>query len=49
MKCAQEMIRRFRESKLEQVPRKKNMVADALAKLSSQKKSTMLGVILLEI
>ncbi|XP_063942814.1 uncharacterized protein LOC135150442 [Daucus carota subsp. sativus] len=49
MRYAQELIGKFREIKLEQIPRSENADADALAKLGSQRDAHMLGVIPLEI
>lgn len=45
----QELLAKFREVKLDQIPRGKNTNADALAKLGSQRESTLLGVIPLQI
>ena len=49
MRLAQELICKFREVNLEQIPRAENFEADALAKLGSQREATLLGVIPLEI
>ena len=49
MRYAQELIEKFREVKLEKIPRAENADADALAKLVSQRDAHMLGVIPLEI
>ncbi|XP_063948132.1 uncharacterized protein LOC135152219 [Daucus carota subsp. sativus] len=49
MRYAQELIGKFREIKLEQIPRSENADADALAKLGSQRDAHMLRVIPLEI
>ncbi|XP_063947517.1 uncharacterized protein LOC135152036 [Daucus carota subsp. sativus] len=49
MQYAQELILKFRETKLEQILRSDNADADALAKLCSQRDAHMLGVIPLEI
>ena len=49
MRYAQELIGKFKEIKLEQIPRAENSDADALAKLGSQRDADMLGVIPLEI
>ncbi|KAK1398908.1 hypothetical protein POM88_008771 [Heracleum sosnowskyi] len=49
MRYSEELISRFKEVNLEQIPRAQNTDADALAKLGSQKEATMLGVIPLEI
>lgn len=49
MRYAQELMEKFKEVNLEQVPRSKNSEADALAKLGSQRESTLLGVIPLEV
>ena len=43
--CTRQLLSKFKEIKLEAVPRGMNEEADALAKLGSQKNSTLLGVI----
>ncbi|XP_074327395.1 uncharacterized protein LOC141665314 [Apium graveolens] len=49
MRHAQELMGKFKEVNLEQIPRAQNADADALAKLGSQREATLLGVIPLEI
>lgn len=49
LRYSQELIAKFREVKLDQIPRGKNTNAHALAKLGSQRDSTLLGVIPLQI
>ncbi|XP_074377037.1 uncharacterized protein LOC141718555 [Apium graveolens] len=49
MRHAEELMGKFKEVNLEQIPRTQNADADALAKLGSQRKATLLGVIPLEI
>ncbi|XP_074323582.1 uncharacterized protein LOC141660495 [Apium graveolens] len=49
MRHAQELMGKFKEVNLEQIPRTQNADADALAKLGSQREATLLGVIPLEI
>ncbi|XP_074360235.1 uncharacterized protein LOC141700333 [Apium graveolens] len=49
LRCAQRLIGKFKEVRLEFVPRKKNSNADALAKMGSQQEAVLLGSIPLEI
>ncbi|XP_074356057.1 uncharacterized protein LOC141695732 [Apium graveolens] len=49
LRCTQRLIEKFREVKLECVPREKNINADALAKMGSQQEVVLLGSIPLEI
>ncbi|XP_074358190.1 uncharacterized protein LOC141697610 [Apium graveolens] len=49
LKCAQRIIARFNEVRLELIPRGKNEGADELAKLGSSREATLLGVVLLDI
>ncbi|XP_074328834.1 uncharacterized protein LOC141666392 [Apium graveolens] len=49
LRCTQRQIEKFREVRLECVPREKNNNADALAKMGSQQEAVLLGSIPLEI
>ncbi|XP_074351503.1 uncharacterized protein LOC141690618 [Apium graveolens] len=49
LKCAQRIIARFNEMRLELIPRGQNEGADKLAKLGSRRKSTLLGTVPLDI
>lgn len=49
MRYTQELISRFKEVNLEQIPRVENGCADTFTKFCSQGKATLLGVIPLEI
>ncbi|XP_074374593.1 uncharacterized protein LOC141715004 [Apium graveolens] len=48
-RCTKKMIGKFKEVRLECVPREKNSNADALAKMGCQQEAVLLGSILLEI
>ncbi|XP_074328487.1 uncharacterized protein LOC141666399 [Apium graveolens] len=49
LKCAQRIIARFNEMRLELIPRGQNEGADELAKLGSHREATLLGVVPLDI
>ncbi|XP_074363093.1 uncharacterized protein LOC141703467 [Apium graveolens] len=49
LKCAQRIIARFNELRLELIPRGQNEGADELAKLGSRRESTLLGIVPLDI
>ncbi|XP_074378040.1 uncharacterized protein LOC141719561 [Apium graveolens] len=49
LRCTQRLIGKFKEVRLECVPREKNNNADALAKIGSQQEAVLLGSIPLEI
>ncbi|XP_074324392.1 uncharacterized protein LOC141661309 [Apium graveolens] len=49
LKCAQRIIARFNEVRLELIPRGQNEGADELAKLGSRRESTLLGTVPLDI
>ncbi|XP_074346650.1 uncharacterized protein LOC141685449 [Apium graveolens] len=49
LRCTLRLIGKFKEVRLECVPRKKNSNADALAKMGSQQEAVLLGSIPLEI
>ncbi|XP_074328131.1 uncharacterized protein LOC141666043 [Apium graveolens] len=49
LRCVQRLIGRFKEVRLECVPREKNSNANALAKMGSQQEAMLLGSIPLEI
>ncbi|XP_074327276.1 uncharacterized protein LOC141665194 [Apium graveolens] len=49
MRCTQPLIRKFKEVRLECVPREKNSNADALEKMGSRQEAVFLGFIPLEI
>ncbi|XP_074355930.1 uncharacterized protein LOC141695592 [Apium graveolens] len=49
LRCTQCLIGKFKEVRLECVPREKNSDADALAKIGSQQEAALLGSIPLEI
>ncbi|XP_074327677.1 uncharacterized protein LOC141665588 [Apium graveolens] len=49
LKCAQRIIVRFNEVRLELIPRGQNEGADELAKLGSRRETTLLGIVPLEI
>ncbi|XP_074346871.1 uncharacterized protein LOC141685681 [Apium graveolens] len=49
LRCTQHLIGKFKEVRLECVPREKNNNADALAKMGSQQEAVLLGSIPLEI
>ncbi|XP_074324088.1 uncharacterized protein LOC141661006 [Apium graveolens] len=49
LKCAQRIITRFNEVRLELIPRGQNEGADELAKLGSRRESTSLGTVPLDI
>ncbi|XP_074356004.1 uncharacterized protein LOC141695674 [Apium graveolens] len=49
LKCAQRIIMRFNEVRLELIPRMQNEGVDELAKLGSRREATLLGVVPLDI
>ncbi|XP_074350002.1 uncharacterized protein LOC141689556 [Apium graveolens] len=49
LKCAQRIIARFNEVRLELIPHEQNEGADELAKLGSRREATLLGVVPLDI
>ncbi|XP_074374537.1 uncharacterized protein LOC141714942 [Apium graveolens] len=49
LKCAQRIIERFNEARLELIPRGQNEGTDELAKLGSCREATLLGVVPLDI
>ncbi|XP_074336586.1 uncharacterized protein LOC141673743 [Apium graveolens] len=49
MRCAQRLLKKISNARLESVPREENSNADALAKMGSQMDSVQLGQILLGI
>ncbi|XP_074336314.1 uncharacterized protein LOC141673462 [Apium graveolens] len=49
LRCTQRLIEKFKEVRLECVPREKNRNADALAKMGSQLEAVLLGSIPLEV
>ncbi|XP_074373613.1 uncharacterized protein LOC141713954 [Apium graveolens] len=49
LKCAQRIITRFNEVRLELIPRGKNEGADELSKQGSRREATLLGVVPLDI